>query len=138
MLALTGARCSAAFAHTLWPTINSDKSTTERSELGWSTWFGIDLFLPATPPSWSALSLPAFDAFLAIGVRPLGVHGHRQGDARPDTTVPAALMRQSTIPDHDIASPGRYLDDAMPSHIDRDVEHGTGMLAQVTIQVSED
>ena len=133
-----GARCSAAFAHTLWPSIKSDQSTAKRSELGWSTGFGIDLSLPTTPPGWSAVSLPAFDAFLAIGVRPLGVHGYRQGDTRPDATVPAALMRQPTIPDHEIASSGRYLDDAMCSHIDRGVDYRTWMLAQVAIQVSED
>jgi hypothetical protein len=62
----------------LWPTINSDESATERSELSWFTGLRVDLPLPATPPSWSAFPLPAFDTFLAIGVRPLGVHRHRE------------------------------------------------------------
>src|SRR5262245_60591875 len=42
----------------LWPTINSDKSATERSELSWFTGLRVDLPLPATPPSWSAFPLP--------------------------------------------------------------------------------
>jgi hypothetical protein len=71
---------------------------------------------------------PAFDVFLAIGSRSLWVHGHRQGEARSDTTVPAALMGQPTIPDYDITSLHRYLDDAVSFHVDGDVQHGSGML----------
>jgi len=47
-------------------------------------------------------------------------------------------MGQPTVPDHQIASPRRHLDDAMSGYIDRDVEHGTGMFVQVAIEVSED
>ena len=35
------------FAYALWPTINSDKSTTEGSELGWFAGLRVDLSLPA-------------------------------------------------------------------------------------------
>jgi len=47
-------------------------------------------------------------------------------------------MGQPTIPDHEITSPRRYLDDGMACNIDRDVEHGTGMFLQIAIEISED
>src|SRR5258705_274610 len=47
-------------------------------------------------------------------------------------------MGQPTVPDHEIASPRRHLDDAVSSYIDGNVEHRTGMSVQVAIEVSED
>jgi len=47
-------------------------------------------------------------------------------------------MGQPTIPDHEITSPRRHLDDGMACNIDRDVEHGTGMFLQIAIEISED
>jgi hypothetical protein len=52
--------------------------------------------------------------------------------------VPAALMGQPAVPDHEIALQRRHLDDVMSGHIDRNVEYGSGMIVQVAIELSKD
>ena len=52
--------------------------------------------------------------------------------------MPSALMRQATVPDDEIASPRRHLDDVMFAHIDRGVHHRTRVVGQISIEVPED
>ena len=47
-------------------------------------------------------------------------------------------MGQPGVPDYEIASPRRDLDDVMSGHIDGGVEHPTRMFVQVPIEVLED
>jgi hypothetical protein len=64
-------------------------------------------------PSRGTLLPPAFNTFLAIGVRTLGVHDQWQRNPRPGAAISTALMWQASAPDQEIARPSRNLDDVI-------------------------
>src|SRR5262249_36108644 len=108
-------------------TVESEEPTAERGEFGRRGRLRIDLTLPPTPPRRSALSSPAFDAILAIGLRTLGMHRDRLRESRPRAAVPAAVVRQAGAPDHEIPHPHLNLNHIIAGKIDRSVEHGPPM-----------